>query len=89
MTCPPNAFRTGNGRDRARARRLVDRRVGHHAYALGVTALIPLAAAADNNLDAGSLVLVLAAASARRDPLAACTSGSSCRRSCSRSCSGS
>jgi Kef-type K+ transport system membrane component KefB len=29
-----------------------------------VTALIPLAAAADNNLDAGSLVLVLAAASA-------------------------
>ena len=37
--------------------------MGDHAYALGVTALIPLAAAADNNLDAGSLVLVLAAAS--------------------------
>ena len=60
---PAERVPDGRGSDPARGGPLVHEHVGDHAYAPPVTELIPLAAAADD-LDAGSLVLVLAAASA-------------------------
>ena len=63
MTCPPNAFRTGEAVIRLEPGELVHEHVGAHACRGGVIALIPLAAEAPLP-DAGSLVLVLAAASA-------------------------